>query len=108
MACGLFQVYSAKIYRQHEPGTPQTPVLNLNTVTSPEQITPYLQFFPSDQQRSEIAGALLAYLQQHRPVANIGVLAKMWRGLQSDGLEPPSMQLVRNLRAAVEAAAKVP
>jgi cell division protein FtsI/penicillin-binding protein 2/cell division protein FtsW (lipid II flippase) len=83
VAAGLGLVYSAKIYRQHEPGTPQTPALNLNTVTAAEQIAPYLQFYPSEQQREEVASALFAYLQQHRPIPNIGALSKMWRGLQS-------------------------
>ena len=83
VAGGLCLVYSAKIYRQHEPGTPQTPVLNLNMVTSPEQITPYLQFYPSEQQRTEVANALFSYLGLHRPIPNIGALSKMWSGLQS-------------------------
>jgi hypothetical protein len=34
--------------------------------------------------------------------------APLWRGLQAGGLDLPSMQLVQNLRAEVEAAAKVP
>jgi hypothetical protein len=34
--------------------------------------------------------------------------APLWRSLQKDGLDPPDMQLVQKLRAAVEAAAKVP
>ncbi len=75
VACGLELVYSAKIYRE------QSSPLNLNTVTSPGQITPYLQYFPSEQQRTEVADALFNYLQQHRPIANIGALAKMWRAL---------------------------
>jgi cell division protein FtsI/penicillin-binding protein 2/cell division protein FtsW (lipid II flippase) len=82
VAAGLELVYSAKIYRQHEPGTPQTPPLNLNAVTSAEQIIPYLQFYPSEEQRNQIAHELFAYLQVHRPIANIGSLAKMWRGVQ--------------------------
>ena len=70
-------VYSAKIYRQHEPGTPQTVPLDLNAVTSADQITPYLQFYPSPTQRDEVAQSLFSYLQLHRPLANIGALAKM-------------------------------
>src|SRR6202035_4186058 len=58
VAGGLEMVYSAKIYRQHETSTPQTAPLNLNTVTSADQITPYLQFYPSPSQRDEVAGAL--------------------------------------------------
>jgi hypothetical protein len=34
--------------------------------------------------------------------------APLWRGRQSGGLTPPTMQLVRDFRTAVEAAAKVP
>lgn len=34
--------------------------------------------------------------------------APLWRGLQAGGLDPPSMQLVQNLRTEVEAAARVP
>ena len=82
VAGGLEMVYSAKIYRQHETGTPQTAPLNLNTVTSADEITPYLQFYPSPAQRDDVAAALFAYLQQHRPLANIGALAKMWARLQ--------------------------
>ncbi len=80
---GLATVYSAKIYRQHESGTPQTAPLNLNTVKSADEITPYLQFYPSPEAREQVARALFDYLQMHRPLANIGALAKMWRGLQS-------------------------
>jgi hypothetical protein len=32
----------------------------------------------------------------------------LWRSMESGGLDPPDMQLVQKLRAAVEAAAKVP
>jgi cell division protein FtsI/penicillin-binding protein 2/cell division protein FtsW (lipid II flippase) len=74
VACGLSLVYSAKIYRE------QASLLNLNTITSSEQILPSLQFYSSEQQRTEIAQALIDYLQQHRPIANIGALSKMWRG----------------------------
>ena len=83
VAAGLDLVYSAKIYRQHETETPQTMPLNLNTVTSAEQITPYLQFYPLAEQRDDVAKAVFTYLQQHRPLANVGALAKMWRALQS-------------------------
>ena len=83
VAGGLDMVYSAKIYRLHEPGTPQTSPLNLNTVKSADEITPYLQFYPLPAQRDEVARALFSHLQQHRPLANIGALAKMWRALQS-------------------------
>ncbi|HZD32229.1 MAG TPA: hypothetical protein VE779_11270 [Candidatus Angelobacter sp.] len=34
--------------------------------------------------------------------------APLWRSMESGGLSPPDMSLVRQLRAAVEAAAKVP
>ncbi len=83
IGCGLALVYSAKIYRQHEPGAAQTPPLNLNAVTSAGQIVPYLQFYPSPQRREEVASALFAYIQQHRPLPNIGALSKMWARLQS-------------------------
>ncbi len=82
VAGGLETVYSAKIYRQHETGAPQTSPLNLNTVKSADEITPYLQFYPSSTQRDEVAGTLFSYLELHRPLANIGALAKMWAGLQ--------------------------
>jgi cell division protein FtsI/penicillin-binding protein 2/cell division protein FtsW (lipid II flippase) len=84
VAAGLQTVYSAKVYRQHEAGTPQTSPLNLNTVTSSEQIVPYLQFYPSEEQRTSIAHALFGYLQVHRPIPNIGSLAKMWRDMQAE------------------------
>jgi cell division protein FtsI/penicillin-binding protein 2/cell division protein FtsW (lipid II flippase) len=83
VACGLETVYSAKIYREHEPGTPQTAPLNLNTVKSVDEITPYLQFYPSPEQRDHVAQGLFDYLERHRPLPNIGALAKMWRTLQA-------------------------
>ena len=83
VAAGLELVYSAKIYRQHEAGVPQTSPLNLNTVTSAGEITPYLQFYPLPAQRDDVSSALFSYLQQHRPLANIGALAKMWSKLQT-------------------------
>jgi cell division protein FtsI/penicillin-binding protein 2/cell division protein FtsW (lipid II flippase) len=81
-AAGLASVYSAKLYRQHEPGTPQTAPLDLNTVSSADQIVPYLQFYPLPQDREQVANSLYAYLQQHRPLPNIGALAKAWARMQ--------------------------
>jgi len=76
VAGGLTLVYSAKAYRE----TPATPPLDLNAVTAAGQITPYLPFFTTEQERDEVAEKLFGYLQQHRPIANIGSLAKMWSG----------------------------
>lgn len=76
VAGGLSLVYSAKVYRL-------SPGLNLNAVTDAEQIKPYLLFFPIPEQRDDVAAQLFAYLQLHRPIANIGSLSKMWRGLEA-------------------------
>ena len=82
VAGGLATVYSAKIYRQHEPGTPQTAPLDLNTIATSDQIIPYLQFYPLPQDRERVANELFGYLQLHRPISNVGALAKAWIRMQ--------------------------
>ncbi|HLJ51270.1 MAG TPA: FtsW/RodA/SpoVE family cell cycle protein [Bryobacteraceae bacterium] len=50
--------------------TDPRPVLNLNTVASQDELIPYLRAYP------EAAEPIWNYLQTHRPLPNVGALAK--------------------------------
>src|SRR6266849_1716911 len=66
VAAGLAFVYSAKVHRMGAGGQ-----LNINTVSSPEDLLPILEFFPN---RAELAPKLYDYLQRARPLRNAGAL----------------------------------
>jgi cell division protein FtsW (lipid II flippase)/cell division protein FtsI/penicillin-binding protein 2 len=66
VAGGLWSVYRAKVLR-----TSHAPVLNLNVVTSPEELLSVLEFFPN---RAELAPRIYAYLERARPLAHTGSL----------------------------------
>jgi cell division protein FtsI/penicillin-binding protein 2/cell division protein FtsW (lipid II flippase) len=66
VAAGLYFVYQAKIQR-----LTGGPVVNLNAVTSPEQLLPVLEFFPN---RAELAPRVFDYIERSRPLRNAGAL----------------------------------
>ena len=49
----------------------------LNRVAQPEQLLPVLQVIADSRERQAIAEQLSSFLQEHRPVANAGVLARV-------------------------------
>ena len=52
-------------------------LLNLNAVTAPEQLWPFLQLFPEAPERELAAEKVFAYVQTHRPLPNVGALARL-------------------------------
>ena len=66
VATGLYFVYQAKVQRMSGG-----PVVNVNAVTSPEQLLPILEFFPN---RAELAPSIFDYLERSRPLRNAGAL----------------------------------
>ena len=66
VAAGLYFVYQAKVQRMSGG-----PVVNVNAVTSTEQLLPILEFFPD---RTELAPRIFDYLQRARPLRNAGAL----------------------------------
>jgi cell division protein FtsI/penicillin-binding protein 2/cell division protein FtsW (lipid II flippase) len=69
VALGLALVYRAKIYR-----LPKGEFVNLNTVTSPEQLLPVLESVPNSE---DAAQRTFDFIQRSRPLRNIGVLRRL-------------------------------
>lgn len=52
-------------------------LLDLNTVDNPEQLLPFLQVFPDPAERALAAERISSYVQKHRPLPNVGALARL-------------------------------
>lgn len=52
-------------------------LLNLNEVSGPQEILPALQIFESPEERDLVAQRVSSYLEQHRPIPNVGALAHL-------------------------------
>src|SRR5262245_26695234 len=64
--CGLWFVYQAKVQR-----VAGGPVLNVNAVTSPDDLLPVLEFFPD---RADLAPRVYDFLQRAHPLRHAGAL----------------------------------
>jgi cell division protein FtsW (lipid II flippase)/cell division protein FtsI/penicillin-binding protein 2 len=69
---GLLLVYSAKTR-----GIDRESLLDLNQVAKPEQLLPFLQVFPDADEREQVAGKMFDYIESHRPLPNVGALARL-------------------------------
>src|SRR3954451_17754133 len=78
---GLFFVISAKTQdvRVAAAHLRDQTFLNLNAVTEEDQLVPHLQMVP-DAERQQAAEATFEFLQRHRPLANVGSLARVRLG----------------------------
>ena len=76
---GLLLVYSAKTREFPALGgaLARGELLDLNQVSKPEQLLPFLQVFPDDGQRQMVANKVFDYLETHRPLPNVGALARL-------------------------------
>jgi len=72
VACGLLFVYTAKTQ-----SFSNVPVLDLNTVTSADQLLPYLEIFQDHDARAAAAEKTFAFLQRVRPIPNVGTLSRL-------------------------------
>ncbi|MEP6537290.1 MAG: FtsW/RodA/SpoVE family cell cycle protein [Bryobacteraceae bacterium] len=52
-------------------------LLNLNAVSEADELTPFLQIYSSPEERRLIAERIRDYLQVHRPLPNVGALARI-------------------------------
>ena len=52
-------------------------LLDLNSVSKPEQLLPFLQIFPSETERQAAANKIFEFLAAHRPIRNVGALARL-------------------------------
>src|SRR5512140_213908 len=62
VAIGLWFVYQAKVQRMSGG-----PVVNVNAVTSPDELLPVLEYFPD---RTTLAPDVYRYLERARPLRN--------------------------------------
>ena len=78
VGCGLALVYLAKtqdfaeLARRLEYGQ----LVNLNTASSPAQLAPALTIVRDLQERERTADELWEYVERHRPLPNVGALAR--------------------------------
>jgi len=90
VAAGLLMVYSAKTqsFPQLSAALARGDLLDLNQVSKPEQLIPFLQVFQDDARREEAANKIFEYLASHRPVPNVGALARLHLGMPLAKLKP--------------------
>ncbi len=76
VACGLAMVYAAKA----RSFTGAERLVNLNTVSSPQELAPLVEVYQNREQRDTMAGNIFEFLQRTRPLANAGTLARVPHG----------------------------
>jgi cell division protein FtsI/penicillin-binding protein 2/cell division protein FtsW (lipid II flippase) len=64
-------------YNKTRTFTQKTELLNLNTVKSPDEITPFLLIYTSEEQRNSIAQKIYDFLKQRPPLPNVGALSRL-------------------------------
>jgi cell division protein FtsI/penicillin-binding protein 2/cell division protein FtsW (lipid II flippase) len=79
VACALLMVFSAKTqsFADVSPRLGHGELLNLNTVAHEDELLPFLQMYTNPDERGEVAGKIWDYLQTHRPLPNVGALARL-------------------------------
>ena len=78
VAAGLLLVYSAKTqnFREAANQLARGELLDLNRVESPADLLPFLLVFP-EPERQSTANRVFDYLAAHRPLPNVGALARL-------------------------------
>ncbi len=79
VSIGLALVYTAKTHNFAELSfrLDRGELLDLNSVTKPEQLLPFLQIFPSEPEREAVANKISDFIAAHRPIRNVGALARL-------------------------------
>ncbi len=82
VACGLAMVFVAKTqdFAQEQQQLHDGELLDLNQVTVPTQLSPVLQMVPDAGQRDAVAERISSFLNQRKPVPNVGALARLRAG----------------------------
>ena len=103
---GLALVYSAKAHSFAELSSrlDRGELLDLNRVTKPEQLQPFLQIFPGEAEREMVRNKTFDFLAIHRPIRNVGALA----GLRVSKTEIESQPEWSILRGTTQRAACAP
>jgi len=99
VGAGLFLVYSAKTqnFGELSRSLARGELLDLNNVSKPDELLPFLQVFPSGSEREFVADKTFEYLRSHRPLPNVGSLARLRAG-QSEIDEHPEWSVLRRQR----------
>ena len=76
---GLIFTYIAKTrdFSLIQPRLEHGEMIDLNAITNPEQLTPYLLIFTDEAQRNATASKTFAFLRSHRPLRNVGALSRI-------------------------------
>jgi cell division protein FtsW (lipid II flippase)/cell division protein FtsI/penicillin-binding protein 2 len=79
VCAGLLLVYSAKTrsFKELAGALDRGELLDLNRVSQPKDLLPYLQVFSDDAERQPVATKTFEYLAAHRPLPNVGALARL-------------------------------
>jgi len=79
LACGLVFVYIAKTqnFVAVSDNLAHGGMLNLNAVSSPGPLLPFLEIFQDRERRELVAAQTYSYLAQARPVKNVGALSRV-------------------------------
>jgi cell division protein FtsW (lipid II flippase)/cell division protein FtsI/penicillin-binding protein 2 len=79
VSAGLWTAYTAKTreFPEQSRALAHGELLDLNQVSLPEQLLPFLQVFQDETQRESVANKVFDYLQSHRPLPNVGALARL-------------------------------
>jgi hypothetical protein len=100
---GLILVLVAKTssFRETSERLQRGELLNLNAVTAPEQVAPFLQVFTDPAERDLAAEKIASYVRLHKPLANVGALARMRVSRQEIENEPRWRLLRDQLRQQI-------
>ena len=81
---GLALVYSAKTQNFGELSARlvRGELLDLNQASKPAELLPFLQVYSDPAERETVAAKMFAYLAAHKPVRNVGTLARLRRDLR--------------------------
>ncbi len=90
VAAGLLMVFSAKTqtFPEMTAALARGELLDLNQVSKPEQLLPFLQVFQDEAKRETVANKMFDYLSVHRPLPNVGALARLHLGVPLAKLKP--------------------
>jgi cell division protein FtsW (lipid II flippase)/cell division protein FtsI/penicillin-binding protein 2 len=90
VAAGLLMVYSAKTqnFPELSAGLAHGELIDLNGVSKPEQLLPFLQVFQDEAERRRVANKMFDYLSTHPPLPNVGALARLRLGTPVAKLKP--------------------
>jgi len=101
---GLILVLVAKTsnFREMSERLERGELLNLNAVTTPEQVAPFLQVFADPVERQLVAEKIASYTRLHKPLPNVGALARLRISRQEIESEPRWRLLRDQLRQQIE------